>query len=361
MGNLPGANTETLRRLLALARDLLQAPTLTSILETVGPALRDLLAADAALLLIRSGDAEHSTEFDRHGRMHPSQQDSILHEHARRAMADRTPILLPDVSPHDALAGPGSASLLALPFPPGEPVGVLAALWRGRARTEHLAGQVSTVRYIGDLTAAALGNTVARRELEARLAYHAAQSEKDIREHAAELDRRDLIEDELKRLAITDAMTGVLNRRGFFLEAERGLKLARRRGMSSALIVTDLDGVKKVNDSLGHGIGDELIRDGASLLRESFRAVDIVARLGGDEFAVFTLDCDAPQGALDRLKQHVEAFNLQNARPYRVSFSAGVVACDPASSRPLAEYLALADERMYLQKRADRDGDHPNT
>lgn len=358
MAHLPGASADTLRGLLTLARGLLQAPTLNSILEAVGPALPGLLAAERTLLLLGAKGSEHLSEFDRHGRMHPGRRETDLYRHARRALQDCTPILLPDVpfgpGPDDESAKPRSVSLLALPFPPTEPIGVLAAIWQGSARKDHLAEQVRTLRYIGELTAAALGNAAVRFELEASVGAHTAQTEKRTREHAEELDRRSRIEEELKRIAITDVMTGLLNRRGFFLEAERSLKLARRRGERSALIFADLDGLKSVNDSLGHEVGDELIRDGASLLQQSFRDADVVARLGGDEFAIFTFDCAEPQAILDRVRDNIECFHQRCSRPYRVSFSTGIVTCDPASSCPLSEYLSLADQKMYAQKRSHR-------
>lgn len=358
MAYLPKASAATLRGLLTLAGGLLQAPTLKSILETVGPSLQALLAADGALLLLHADEREHLTEFDRHGCVHPGRRETDLYRHARLALQNRTPVLLPE-APFDPRLGAAAAktrsvSLLALPFPPVEPIGVLAAFWQGRAGREQLARQVPTLRCIGELTAAAMGNAVVRFELEASVIAQTVQTEKRDREHAEELDRRSSIEEELKRIAITDVMTGMLNRRGFFLEAERSLKLAQRRGAPSALIFADLDGLKAVNDALGHETGDACIRDGAALLKASFRDVDVVARLGGDEFAVFTFDCAEPHVILDRVRHNIERFHQQCTRPYRVAFSTGAVICDPASDLPVAAYLSLAGHEMYAQKRSNR-------
>jgi diguanylate cyclase (GGDEF)-like protein len=358
MPNLPEANADTLRRLLALARDLLQAPTLGAILDTVGPALRDLLAAQDVLLLLGSGEHELVTRFDHAGRRQAGNQAMPLYRHAAQALQDRGAVLLadqPDRSDDSLSVTTPSVNLLALPFPPGDPVGVLAACWPQEAPCRHHPmAQVATMRYVCELIAAALGNAAFRHDLQASILACTLEMEKGAREHAEELGRRTVIEDDLQRIAITDVMTGMLNRRGFFLEAERSLKLARRRREPGALIFADVDGLKSVNDELGHEMGDSLIRDAAALLEESFRNSDVVARIGGDEFAAFTFDAAQPQVILARVQERIEHFHRQHERPYRVAFSTGIVACDPSSRLTLADYLALADQKMYENKRENR-------
>ena len=167
-------NAAVLRRLLALARDLMQAPDLRSVLNLVGPAIHELLVADGAVLLLVLGDREYGTAFDRRGFMQPVREETALYKSARQAMDDATPILLPDVSadpnaPAGGLAATGAASLLAFPFPPIKPVCVLAAFWYRRRRQHQLAKQISVLRYISELTGAALGNIDFRQDLEAQI------------------------------------------------------------------------------------------------------------------------------------------------------------------------------------------------
>jgi diguanylate cyclase (GGDEF)-like protein len=352
----PSLSAVTFRRLLALARDLLQAPDLRSVLELAGPAIQELLMADGALLLVVLGDQEYVTEFDRSGFMRPARQGTALYRHARQAMDDQTPILLPDVTvdPNvqgDGLAAQGTKSLLAFPFPPIKPVGVLAAYWYRRGRQHQLAEQIPTLRYIGELAGAALGNVDFRQALEGRVVAQTKEIADAAREHAIELKRRDCAEEEIHRISVTDVMTGMLNRRGFFLHAERSFKVARRQGRPSALLFADIDGLKTVNDELGHDAGDRLIQDGARILQNSFRDSDVVARLGGDEFAAFTLDAAQPQVILARIQENIEAFRLHASLPYQISFSTGIVRCDPSSDLTLSDYLSLADKQMYEQKK----------
>ncbi len=354
MARLPSASAATLRRLLALARDLLQAPDPTSVLALVGPAIQELLMADGALLLVALGGQEYITEFDHSGFMQPARKDTALCQYARRAMDNQTPILLPDLATDLSVPGlsvDGTASLLAFPFPPIKPVGVLAVFWCRKGHQDQLAKQISTLRYIGELAGAALGNVGFRQVLEGRIVTGTEDIAEALRQHAKELQRRDVVEEEIHRISVTDVMTGLLNRRGFFLHAERSFKVARRQGMPSALIFADIDGLKTVNDELGHDAGDRVIQDSARILQDSFRDSDVLARLGGDEFAAFTLGSTQPQVILARIQEKIQGLRQHSSLPYQISFSTGIVQCDPSSDLTLSNYLALADKQMYEQKK----------
>lgn len=130
-----------------------------------------------------------------------------------------------------------------------------------------------------------------------------------------------------RALALTDVLTGLNNRRGFFVQAEHMFKLARRKQAGCAVIYADIDGLKLVNDQLGHAAGDQLIQDAASVLRESLRDSDVLARFGGDEFVAFALDDAHPRVILARLQDNLRAFNLMQDRAYLLAVSAGAVQC----------------------------------
>lgn len=351
----PGARLAATSRLLVLARDLLQAADLKSVLELIGRAFQDLLAADEALLLMDLAGQELDTSFDHSGFFQPPRRDGALYHQARQSMAQQTPILLPHmaaipVAPANLLGEGGSESLLAFPFPPLEARGVLAARWNREFEHTEVVEHMLILRHLGELTGAALGNVDLRLMLEAQVAAANEQIVLAAREHAQELQRRDRFEEEIRRLSDTDVLTGMLNRRGFFKYAEQSYKLAQRQGLTGALLFADIDGLKTVNDQLGHEAGDRLIQDSAWILRNSFRDSDVIARFGGDEFAAFTLDTAQPEVILARVRGNVESFHRDTQRPYRVSFSTGVVTCDPDAELGLSDYLGLADKAMYAQK-----------
>jgi diguanylate cyclase (GGDEF)-like protein len=339
-----------------LARDLMQAPDLGSLLELVAPALQELLLAENALVIVRLGGLEFSAAYGRDGLLREPREDGELCMCARRALEDQRPILLSD-APHDpdtrgvdALTA-GVGSVLTVPFPSLQPVGVLGAFWSWAMSSQWLERRIPTTRQVAELLGAAIGNVELRLTLEREVSATHKETDQAVQRHEVELRRRDLVEDEIRRLSITDVLTGMLNRRGFFLRAEQSLKVVRRKRLPSALLFSDIDGLKMVNDRLGHDEGDRLIQDGASILRNCFRDSDVVARIGGDEFAAFTLDTADPDVILERIQREVEHFNRHSSRPYKVSLSTGIVPCEPSSDSDLSDYLALADGRMYAQKK----------
>jgi diguanylate cyclase (GGDEF)-like protein len=162
------------------------------------------------------------------------------------------------------------------------------------------------------------------------------------------------LQGELRRMGTSDALTRLMNRRGFLPSAEHQLEVAKRTNQPMALMFLDLDGLKQVNDTLGHFAGDGMLTEGAFVLRETFRASDLIARMGGDEFCVlFTAESyHSAKIALSRLKVAVDAANEGEARPFLLSFSAGVAMFDPEDPCTLDQLIKLADQRMYARKRA---------
>ena len=113
----------------------------------------------------------------------------------------------------------------------------------------------------------------------------------------AALERAERTEAELRYLADHDSLTGLLDRRRFRAELDQYVSFSARYGGQGAVMIIDIDGLKAVNDALGHQSGDNLIRQVAAIMRERIRATDIVARLSGDEFAVLMPQTDV-SGAL---------------------------------------------------------------
>ena len=139
----------------------------------------------------------------------------------------------------------------------------------------------------------------------------------------------------LRELALVDELTGLHNRRGFLVLAEKQLQIARRTGRPDLLLFIDLDGMKRINDELGHEAGDAALRRTAAVLHAAFRASDIIARFGGDEFVVLCPNTgpEAAASLLQGLEQHVGDANAGASATWRLSLSAGYAAFDPETSR----------------------------
>jgi diguanylate cyclase (GGDEF)-like protein len=158
----------------------------------------------------------------------------------------------------------------------------------------------------------------------------------------SELDRS------LRSSAITDDLTGLYNRRGFWASATHQLKMARRNGQHMSLFFCDVDNLKEVNDRFGHQEGDLLLIRIAQALSETFRDSDIVARVSGDEFAVLALK--ASEGImLHRLQNRLHKAAANQSRCQQ-SLSVGVARFDPKCPVSLGQLMARADQAMYEQK-----------
>ena len=162
---------------------------------------------------------------------------------------------------------------------------------------------------------------------------------------------------ELERWSLVDELTGLGNRRGFLLLAGQQLALVRRQCRPGLLLLFDVDGLKRVNDELGHGAGDELLRDAARTLRAAVRDTDVVARLGGDELVVFAADAtaDDADGLVARIEAERLATNRRREPAWPLAWSVGAAAFEPERSRTLEALLATADTAMYRAKRAAHD------
>lgn len=162
-----------------------------------------------------------------------------------------------------------------------------------------------------------------------------------------------------QNLSFLDELTGLFNRRGFLGHARPQLDAAARLRRPMLLIFVDLDGLKPVNDRLGHAAGDQALVDTAAVLRSTFRERDIIARLGGDEFVVLVTDASLvnPDGLLARLNQRVQAMNDRPNRPFVLAFSTGVAGFDPGTPETLEELISQADRRMYREKQRRKLGE----
>ena len=175
----------------------------------------------------------------------------------------------------------------------------------------------------------------------------------------------------LQRFALTDELTGLHNRRGMFEMAARLEPGAAATGVPVPVIFVDVDGLKGVNDSLGHTAGDELIRAAAGVLAYCAGPGDVVARIGGDEF-VLVLGHDDMAGTVARIEHQVAAVNghrrpvrsLGRGRaalsraPQNLSLSVGTSLWHPPVTT-LVEVLDRADKAMYEAKRSRRDVSGP--
>ncbi|MBK9925882.1 MAG: PAS domain S-box protein [Anaerolineales bacterium] len=184
-----------------------------------------------------------------------------------------------------------------------------------------------------------------RKHAEEKLHELNAELEKKVRQRTAELAQAN---EQLKQLTFIDPLTSLYNRRGFLYFAENYFLLMRRHQYKLLIFYADLDGLKQINDTLGHKAGDEAIIKAAEALNKTFRASDLKARLGGDEFVILAIEADDnnAQTLRERLSNNLKENNL--------SMSVGVIHIKEETDLTIDDLLSNADEAMYVEKQKSR-------
>jgi diguanylate cyclase (GGDEF)-like protein/PAS domain S-box-containing protein len=166
---------------------------------------------------------------------------------------------------------------------------------------------------------------------------------------------RDLYQ-QLEHQAVTDALTGLLNRRGFYQAVEGMLLRSEQAGQFLVLLYLDLDGFKKVNDTLGHDAGDQVLLWVSQQLKECMRPYDVLARMGGDEFTVVIDGLDFPEQAAKVAEKLIERMSVRRqVDGVDITLGASIgIATFPDCGSTLDGLLRAADIAMYEAKRAGR-------
>lgn len=192
-----------------------------------------------------------------------------------------------------------------------------------------------TISPIRDREGAVIGASTIARDISVRLRY----------------------QEQLRRLAEHDALTGLRNRRRFERDVAEQVGRARRYGELASLLMVDLNGFKAVNDTYGHRIGDRVLKTIAAALRARLRDTDVVARVGGDEFAILMPYASAEQGKIlaEDLRELVNNCKVEtdDHRVVDVSVSVGLVQIDGGTCSD-EELMIEADRLMYEEKRSQR-------
>jgi len=163
----------------------------------------------------------------------------------------------------------------------------------------------------------------------------------------------------LQRLSQEDALTGLLNRRGFKLELRRVKALAERERHSIGFLIIDIDHFKQINDLYGHAIGDHILKSVADLLRAHLRASDLICRFGGDEIVVAlpATDEEATRLTANRLLRAVRQHDFSKGQTtLSVTVSIGAACKPPLRGHSVEKVLKLSDHALYCIKKKGRDG-----
>ncbi|MGK8438430.1 GGDEF domain-containing protein [Ectopseudomonas hydrolytica] len=342
-------------RLVRVVQELSMAKDVDRVAEIVRSAARELTGADRATFVLRDGLQCFYRDEDAISPLWKGQRFPLSACISGWAMLNRSATVIPDIYadpriPHEAYRPTFVKSLVMVPIRTLEPIGAIGTYWAEYCHATD--EQVQLLQALADSTSVALENVQVYAELERRVEERTAQLAEANRRLQEEVRERQLAEQAVRQLSLIDDLTGLYNRRGFRLLAERELRAARRRKGRCLLLYADLDELKPVNDRFGHGAGDRLLKAAADVLKAQFRNTDVIARLGGDEFVVLASDYSDSEEVLRRLEQALRG--REGGAGQRLSMSMGVSESSLNPDEGLDSLLVQADAAMYANKCARR-------
>lgn len=159
----------------------------------------------------------------------------------------------------------------------------------------------------------------------------------------------------LKELSFTDEVTGLYNRRFFSIRLEEEVSRYRRFNHPVSVVLLDLDGFKEINDELGHGAGDTILRETGEVLLRHSRGINVISRYGGDEFAVLLVETSRAGARLyaDRIREVLAGHVFSHRR--RLTASIGVASLPEDVALAADDLLRASDEVLYAAKRAGKN------
>ena len=174
-----------------------------------------------------------------------------------------------------------------------------------------------------------------------------------------DITRRKQMEEELKELAFTDSLTGLVNHRNLFKSGEQELQRALRYLHPLVILMLDIDDFKIINDTYGHQVGDQVLFEISQIFNRSLRQYDIAARYGGEEFVFVLPEIDLQNGLLmaERVRKTIEEFNiLHESTSLKITVSIGVSSLENfASEITFADLIRQADQALYFSKKTGKN------
>jgi diguanylate cyclase (GGDEF)-like protein len=342
-----------MKKLVVVVQQLSLARNLNQIMEIVRCAARELTHADGATFVLKDEDRCYYAEENAISPLWKGLRFPMDDCISGWVMRHRQSTIVEDIFkdpriPVEAYRPTFVRSLAMVPIRTINPLGAIGNYWAHKYHPSD--EQLSILQALADTTAVAMENVQLLDELEERVAQRTSELADANRKLLAEVVERRKAEEEVRRLSVTDELTGLYNRRGFMVLGQHNFALAERAKSNVMIVAADLDGLKRVNDSVGHDAGDRLIRGAARALRATFRETDILARLGGDEYAVLCVNhaSDDIDNLRARLMSNIDV--VANEDGIDLALSIGIVPHDWTRKVSFEQLLHQADEIMYRDK-----------
>lgn len=237
-------------------------------------------------------------------------------------------------------------SMAMVPIGIQQPIAAIGVYWQ--ENHESSAEMMALLQLLADMTMNSIENVKKYAEVKRQLSDRTTALENTNTILRKEIQAKKNLEVKISQISQTDDLTGLYNRRGFFLLAEQQLRLANRIQNNITIIFIEIIGLKEIYSDWGEDFGDDAIVATARLIKRSFRNTDTIARLEGGEFVILAHGSDPNfQSIRNRLKHIIDQFNYNQQYPFQLSVKLGFQVYDPTQNFPLDDLITLAQINIY--------------
>jgi diguanylate cyclase (GGDEF)-like protein len=352
-------NTEyylrSLEYLLTVGQNLCLTHTLEDITKIVLMAVREITNSDGATFVLLDNGFSYYIDENAIAPLWQGQRFPIDLDISGWVMLNKQPSIIEDVFNDNRISqsfyqDTYVKSMVMLPIRTYEPIGAIGTYWQ-----QHHQGtteEVKLLQLLADMTAAAMENAQVYSQLERKLRDRTIALETANNCLQKEIQERKVMEAEVRRLSLTDELTGLYNRRGFHLLAEQQLRLAKRSKIQTSVMFFELNILEEIKAKFGQEYCEDAILAISRLLKRSFRASDTLGRIGDNEFVVLIQGHDLDYQIIqDRVEANINQFNQTHHLPFPLTINIGIQSCDSHPTMSLDNLITLANLHIYQKNR----------
>jgi diguanylate cyclase (GGDEF)-like protein len=352
----------SMERLLIVSQQLSQQRHLEKAIEIVQRAAREITGADGAAFALRDNGFCYYVDEDSMAPLWKGQRFPINISVSGWVISNAQVAIIEDITQDERVnfhkyKNTFVKSMIIVPIGTENPVGAIGCYWR--EVHQPTAEKVKLLQFLAETTAIAMENINQSSDLERQLRDRTTALEAANIRLQQEIVERKAAEAKVRRLSLSDELTGLHNRRGFFILAEQQLRLIQRSRTTASILFIALEHLKYINDSFGREAGDDAIVALASILKRSLRTSDTIGRLEGNKFIILTQGNDPGCEVIQqRLNAAIHKFNQTQNQVFELEITIGVQAFEPSQPLSLDDLVTLAHMHMNQRQRAKQAYHH---